>query len=274
MLADNRNHAVMSIVIALLESANQTSPDNPIHLCADTTFLKRYFKSVTVDEFLSNLKELATITTPVMSSKKVSSKQVSSHQSIQIFRFSFGGMTSYFSIPVCEGQTLYLKKQDTQAQAVQQVWCYWLEKIGSIQEIYKKKPTLTTNEKTGRKKFIQDALVFATAEELCLGIDGCLNSPFHMGYKIDKKTGKVTQQKAYCEPCNIFKNRDKLEALMAQVNGKHYLVQLEEANIRRNLRNFSARPDQKDMLITADRHLKKEALPQSSKLQMLMQAGN
>ncbi|ELP5898562.1 hypothetical protein QTV49_000436 [Vibrio vulnificus] len=261
MLSDKRSHAVMRMVILLLEKADKTTPENPLHLSSETKFLKRHFESVGVTEFLADLKELASISTQVMTSTKINSTR-NGHT----FHFSFDGISAFFSIPVREKKKLSLKKVDILEKDIQTVWLHWLEVVGSQKEIYKREPTLTKE----RRKWIRDGLVIATADELNLAIDGCIRSPFHMGYKIDEKLWSITKQKHYCEPCNIFRNRDKIENLITKCEDKNYLYQVEEANQRRSLRYFGGTDTALTDISKQEETESNESAGKKTKLELLM----
>lgn len=261
MLSDKRSHAVMRMVILLLESAHVTTSQNPVHLSSEAKFLKRHFESVGVTEFIDNLKELASISSPVMRSTKIHSTK-----KCHTFEFSFDGTSAFFSIPIREKNKLTLKKEDILKKDIQTVWLHWLKNVGSQKEIYKRNPTLTKD----RRKWIRDGLVIGTADELCLAIDGCIRSPFHMGYKIDEKTWNVTKQKHYCEPCNIFRNRDKMENLMTKCDDKNYLTQVEEAKQRWNLRHFGTTDTQPMNHYESNEANSESKSSKKSKLDLLM----
>ena len=107
---------------------------------------------------------------------------------------------------------------------IKQTWDYYFKKIGSDENIYKKRVTLTRS-RDGRYAFLKNTFLQnpdLTLEDARLVIDGATSSLFHMGF--DEKTGK--RQKKYCDVKNIFTNRHRIEAMILKSTDEHYSVQL------------------------------------------------
>lgn len=230
MLKDRRRHAVMRIVIYMIESIHKNNINEPLTLSSETPFLKNHFDSVGAKEFIKDLNELATIATEHMATNLVEEREGG-----DLYVFKFDDVSAYFVLPKKQGRLHCVKKEDKINHRLKLVWSNWVTKIGSIKEMYPRGvPSLTP----ARKKAILDALSIKSPEFLDSVIEGTLRSPYHMGYIIDK-SGKVTRGTKYCCPTNIFRNEHKMEALAAKINEQHYQKQIDEAEKRRSLRVFS-----------------------------------
>lgn len=230
MLRDARPHAVIRLVMLLIEQGHTTSPDNPILFNSEYKLLKNHFEKVGAKSFVEDLKALATLSSPEMSSTLIRSQD-----KVHVYEFTFSGIKAYFSLPVRQGRLTVVKSSDKIKNKVQRVWSRWAERIGSRKDIYKNGISLTS----AREKAITNALNVRSEESLYDVIEGCLRSPHHMGYTIDRKTGLVTKSKRYCCPTTIFRNEKIMDGLLSRLSEPMFDIQVEEANKRHSLRSFT-----------------------------------
>jgi hypothetical protein len=228
MLKERRSHIAMRTMIYLMEKGGATSAENPVVLSHTEGVLHNHFLEVGQAQFLQDVKEIATFSSEYLTVELIkSSKKGSLHR----LTHQFG--TCYFSVPTLIARKKVVKAEDAFEKDIQDVYNHWLKHIGSISRLFKRKPTLNKV----RRKYIKQALGLATAKELKMAIDGCLNSPHHMGFTIEQRTSQVTESKHYCEPEHIMRNKNRIEQMISRTHLSHYEKQVEEAQSRSRVRN-------------------------------------
>lgn len=228
MLKERRSHIAMRTMIYLMEKGEATSAENPVVLSHTEGVLHNHFLEVGQEQFLQDVKEIATF-----SSEYLTVELIKSSKKGNIHRLTHQLGSCHFSVPSLIARRKVVKAEDAFEKDIQDVFNHWLKRIGSINRLFKRKPTLNKV----RKKYIRQALGLATVEELKMAIDGCLNSPHHMGFTIEQRTSQVTESKHYCEPEHIMRNRNRIEQMISRTHLPHYEKQVEEAQSRSRVRN-------------------------------------
>lgn len=218
----------MRTMIYLMEIGDSTSAENPVVLSHTEGVLQNHYLEVGEEQFLQDVKDIATF-----SSEYLTVELIKPSKKANLYRLShrFGGC--YFSAPTFIARKKVVKAEEALEKDIQDVFNHWLKRIGSVKRIFKRTPTLNKV----RKKYIKQALVLATVEELKLAIDGCLNSPHHMGYTIQQRTSLVTESKHFCEPEHIMRNRNRIEQMIGRTHLPHFEKQVEEAQSRSRVRH-------------------------------------
>ncbi|MCY9866144.1 hypothetical protein OTK49_26765 [Vibrio coralliirubri] len=230
MLRDTRPHAVIRLTMFLIEQAGKTSPTNPIPLDSEHPFLKNHFDKVGERTFVADLMALATLSSPEMVCKIIEE-----HEKTQVYEFSFSYVKAYFSLPVKQGRLTVVKKGDKMKHKIERVWARWFNRIGSRKDIYGSGVKLTK----ARSNAIENALNVRSEENLYDVIEGCLRSTHHMGFTIDRKTGRVNKTKRFCCPITIFRNEKIMDGLLSRLSEPMFDIQVEDANRRHSLRSFT-----------------------------------
>lgn len=232
MLQERRSHVIMRTVIHLLEQSESTSPEKPISLSHNDGIFQSHFEDVGEKEYMDDLKSLATFSSTYMNSSLIQQDKYS-----EVYELKSDQHRCYFKIPKRFGRKKIVNTNDILEKNIQDVWNYWLENIGSIKTIYKRSPTLTKSKK-GRYHCIKSALVFASPCELKMAIEGCLRSPYHMGYKIDFREFKVSLARPYCDVQTILRSREQVEKMMLRANDALYSIQVEDTKAKFKIRNI------------------------------------